>query len=90
MSQSPSSPGKTGYKWLILAVSFTGSINITLAIINLLPIPALDGGKLLMYLGEKVHYRFVKLHIPFSVAGWVVIVGITIYTVIIDVVKLTV
>lgn len=75
---------------LLKSLQFLAMMSMNLCIINLLPIPALDGGKLLMYLGEKVHYRFVKLHIPFSVAGWVVIVGITIYTVIIDVVKLTV
>jgi regulator of sigma E protease len=72
------------------SLQFLAMISMNLCIINLLPIPALDGGKLLMYLGEKVHPRFVKLHIPFSIAGWVFIIGITVYTVIIDVVTLTV
>ncbi len=75
---------------ILKSLQFLAMMSMNLCIINLLPIPALDGGKLLMYLGEKVHPRFVKLHIPFSIAGWIVIIGITIYTVILDVVKLTV
>lgn len=47
----------TVQKSLILAVSFTGSINITLAIINLLPIPVVDGGHVVFCLWEMVTRR---------------------------------
>ena len=73
----------------IKSFQFLAMMSMNLCIINLLPIPALDGGKLLLYLGEKIHPRFAKFHIPFSIAGWVVIIGLTVYTVIIDVMNLT-
>lgn len=47
----------TVQKSLILAVSFTGSINITLAIINLLPIPVVDGGHVVFCLWEMITRR---------------------------------
>ncbi len=70
------------------SLQFLAIMSMNLCIINLLPIPALDGGKLMMYIGEKLHSGFVKLHIPLSIAGWVVIVGLTVYTVVIDTAKL--
>ncbi len=70
------------------SLQFLAMMSMNLCIINLLPIPALDGGKFLLYIGEKIHPRFVKLHIPLSIAGWVFIMGLTAYTVILDVVKL--
>jgi regulator of sigma E protease len=69
------------------ALQFLAMMSMNLCIINLLPIPALDGGKLLLYIGEKIHPKFVKLHIPLSIAGWVLIMGLTVYTVILDVMK---
>lgn len=41
----------------ILAVWFTGFLNVNLAIINLLPLPVLDGGHVLMNLWELVFRR---------------------------------
>ena len=41
----------------ILAVWFTGLINVNLAIINLLPLPILDGGHVAMNLWEMVARR---------------------------------
>jgi regulator of sigma E protease len=60
---------------------------LNLFIMNLLPIPALDGGKILLFLTEKIHPCFLRLHIPLSIAGWVLIMGLTLYTVVIDVLK---
>ena len=34
--------------WLCYLISFTALISINLAIINLIPFPALDGGRLLL------------------------------------------
>lgn len=41
----------------VLAVWFTGFLNVNLAIINLLPLPVLDGGHVLMNLWEMVFRR---------------------------------
>lgn len=70
------------------SLQFLAMMSMNLCIINLLPIPALDGGKILLYIGEKIHPRFVKIHIPLAIAGWLLIAGLTVYTVIIDTVKL--
>jgi regulator of sigma E protease len=45
---------------LMLAVWFTGFLNINLAILNLLPIPVLDGGHVLFSLWELVARRPLK------------------------------
>ena len=41
----------------ILAVWFTGFLNVNLAIINLLPLPILDGGHVVMNLWEGITRR---------------------------------
>ncbi|HDP79787.1 MAG TPA: membrane-associated Zn-dependent protease, partial [Spirochaetes bacterium] len=69
-------------------VKFTGLMSLNLAVINLLPIPSLDGGKVILCLLEKIHPRLRKLHVPMAVAGWVMILGILAYTTIIDIGRL--
>jgi regulator of sigma E protease len=64
---------------------FLAIMSINLLIINLLPLPALDGGKLLLFLLETVHPAFLRLHLPLAVAGWVLIAVLTGYTLYIDV-----
>jgi regulator of sigma E protease len=49
---------KTDYR---LALSFLVLLNINLAIINLLPIPVLDGGHILMAIIEKIWRRPLSL-----------------------------
>jgi regulator of sigma E protease len=53
---------------------FTIIIHANLAFFNLLPIPALDGGKILISLLEKINSRFARLHIPLVMAGWIFII----------------
>ncbi len=48
---------------LMLAVWFTGFLNVNLAIINLLPIPVLDGGHIMFSLWELIVRRPVKVWI---------------------------
>ncbi len=48
---------------LMLAVWFTGFLNINLAIINLLPIPILDGGHIVFSLWEMIFKRPIKAKI---------------------------
>jgi regulator of sigma E protease len=63
-------------------------LSLNLAIFNMLPIPALDGGKILLYLLEKIHPKLVKAQFPVTIAGWVMIIGLMIYVTINDVIKL--
>jgi regulator of sigma E protease len=59
---------KFGFVYLL---SFTALISINLAVINLIPFPALDGGRLLFLLIEKIKGSRIKPQI----ANWVNMVG---------------
>ena len=67
------------------ALGFVALLSLNLAVLNLLPIPALDGGKMVLYALERLHPKFLKLHIPMAIAGWILILGLTFYTTIIDI-----
>jgi regulator of sigma E protease len=72
----------------LILLRFGAFLSLNLAIFNLLPIPALDGGKILLFLLEKIHPKLVKLHMPLALAGWGFIVLLMIYVTILDVQKL--
>jgi len=55
----------------VYLLSFTALISINLAVINLVPFPALDGGRLLFLLIEKIKGSRIK---P-SIANWVNTIG---------------
>ncbi len=66
------------------AAYFAAVLSVNLAILNLLPIPALDGGKIALFSLEKLSPRFTRLHYPLAIAGWVFILGVCVYTIILD------
>ena len=55
----------------VYLLSFTALISINLAVINLIPFPALDGGRLLFLLIEKIKGSRIK---P-VIANWVNTIG---------------
>jgi len=63
-------------------------LNINLALLNLLPVLPLDGGKILFCLLEKVHRSLARLRIPLTVTGWVLLLGLILSITVIDVYKL--
>jgi regulator of sigma E protease len=69
------------------ALRFAVILSMNLAVFNLLPVPALDGGKILLYLLEKVHPRFAKIHLPLALAGWAVLLVLMLYSTWLDVLK---
>ncbi|HRZ27357.1 MAG TPA: site-2 protease family protein [Spirochaetota bacterium] len=69
-------------------LAFAAMMNMNLALFNLLPFPVLDGGKILLYLLEKASPRTVKLHLPISLASWGIIVLLTVYVTVMDIVRL--
>ena len=79
------SPGN--YKQLLLMVAF---ITINLGVFNLLPIPALDGGKLLFLLLELIRRRPVEARYEGFVhaAGFVMLIGLMIAVTFNDIMKL--
>ncbi len=70
--------------WLL----YTASISLNLGMINLVPLPVLDGGKIILYSIEKLHPKMVRLHYPLALAGWIFIIGLTIYVTVIDIGRL--
>ena len=62
-------------------------LNINLAILNLLPILPLDGGKIVFCLLERIHRSLLKLRIPLTVTGWVLLLGLISYVTVLDVCK---
>ncbi|MFT7860165.1 MAG: RIP metalloprotease RseP [Sulfurimonas sp.] len=57
---------------------FTALISVNLGILNLLPIPALDGGHIMFNLYEMIFRREVseRVMINLTIAGWVVLFGL--------------
>ncbi|MHC4656886.1 MAG: site-2 protease family protein [Planctomycetota bacterium] len=66
-------------------LQFAVILNINLALLNLLPLPPLDGGKILFCLLEKIHRSLARLRLPVMVAGWVLILSLICYVTVIDV-----
>jgi regulator of sigma E protease len=68
----------------INAVKLTLILSANLAVFNMLPLPALDGGKIILSLLEKVSTRLRKIYVPVMVIGWLLIIGLMIYATILD------
>ena len=66
-------------------LQFAIILSINLALLNLLPIPPLDGGKILFCLLERTHPSLVKLRIPLAITGGLLLLGLICYITIIDV-----
>jgi membrane-associated protease RseP (regulator of RpoE activity) len=62
-------------------------LNINLAVLNLLPILPFDGGKILFCLLEKIHRFFLRLQMPLTVTGWVLLLGLLSYVTVLDMCK---
>ncbi len=62
-------------------------LNINLAVLNLLPILPLDGGKIVFCLLEKIHRSLLRLQIPLTVTGWVLLLGLLSYVTVLDMYK---
>jgi len=73
---------------IIKTLMFSIMISLNLMVFNLLPIPGLDGGKIMMTGLEKIHPKLLKLQIPLTIAGLVFILGLMIYATILDVGRL--
>jgi regulator of sigma E protease len=61
------------------SVELALSLTVSLAVLNLLPIPVLDGGQILMGSLEELFPRLVRLRIPLTMAGLLLLAGVMIY-----------
>lgn len=75
---------------LIYLLSFTALISINLAVINLVPFPALDGGRLLFILIEKIKGSRIKPQVAniMNFAGFAILMILMIFVTYHDIVKL--
>lgn len=80
-------PGE--WNWFVFW-SMTAMLSIILAIMNLLPIPALDGGHALIAIVEMVSGKKIpiKILMPLQVAGMVILFALLIYANGMDVIRL--
>jgi regulator of sigma E protease len=75
---------------VIYVLSFTAFISINLAVINLIPFPALDGGRLLFVAIEAVKRSPIspKVSNMLNTVGFLLLIGLMILVTIHDVIKL--
>lgn len=81
----------SAYKFgLIYLISFTAVISINLAVINLFPFPALDGGRLLFVLIEKIKGSPIKPVVAnvLNAAGFILLIALMIFVTYHDILKL--
>jgi regulator of sigma E protease len=54
-------------------LTFSVLINISLAVMNLLPLPPLDGGRILFCILEKIYRPIAKVEAHVTLAGWALV-----------------
>jgi regulator of sigma E protease len=71
-------------------LSFSGMLSVNLAIMNILPIPALDGGRAIFILIEKItgRKRIEKIEQYANYAGYILLLGLIISVTIKDVIRI--
>jgi len=70
---------------IIGLLSFSAMLSLNLAVLNFLPIPVLDGGKIFLYLLEKISPKTIKAQIPATICGWVVMLIFMICITVLDI-----
>jgi regulator of sigma E protease len=66
-------------------LTFSVLINLSLAVMNLLPLPPLDGGRILFCVLEKIYRPVVRAEAPLTLAGWTVVLALMVYLTVQDV-----
>jgi len=69
--------GRAAQSGMILELSL--SLTLSLSLLNLLPIPALDGGQIVMGCLEEMFPRLVRLRVPLTLVGMVLLAALMIY-----------
>ena len=70
---------------LATLLTFSVLINISLAVLNLLPLPPLDGGRILFCVLEKIYRPTARLEAPVTLVGWALVMVLMICLTIQDV-----
>jgi regulator of sigma E protease len=70
-----------------MIVPFAIYLSVSLAVLNLLPIPVLDGGQIVMSCLEEMFPRLIPLRTPLTLLGFLVLGGVMIYATGLDVTR---
>ena len=70
-------------------LAFSIAINLNLAMINLLPFPPLDGGRIALAVLEKIYRPLFRFRAPVTLAGWAFMLALMVYATIQDVVRIS-
>jgi regulator of sigma E protease len=73
---------------VILALRFTVVMSLNLAILNMLPIPPLDGGKCVLYVLEWLYHGANRLQVPLNAVGLLLLLGFIGYTTVADLLRI--
>ena len=65
-------------------LAFSVAINLNLAAINLLPLPPLDGGRIVFAILEKIYRPLFRIQAPLTLAGWAFMLALMVYATIHD------
>ena len=63
------------------------SLSLSLAVLNLLPVPILDGGQIVLSCLEEAFPRFTRLRVPLTLAGLIFLAAVMVYANARDVVR---
>jgi regulator of sigma E protease len=63
------------------------SLTISLAVLNLLPVPVLDGGQVVLGCLEQAFPRLVRLRVPLTILGMLALAFLMIYSNVRDVIR---
>lgn len=66
-------------KGVLSMIMFLNLLSLNLAVLNMLPMPPLDGGKIMMFLLEKIDRRLLKVHEALATIGVVLLLGLMVY-----------
>ena len=66
-------------------LTFSVLINISLAVVNLLPLPPLDGGRILFCVLEKIYRPIAKVEAPVTLVGWALVMVLMVWATVQDV-----
>lgn len=70
-------------------INFATLLSANLAVFNLLPLPPLDGGSIMIYLFGRINPKLLKLHLPLAVTGWALLLGLMLYATVLDIGRLS-
>jgi regulator of sigma E protease len=73
---------------VLLALQFAAVMSVNLAVINLVPIPPLDGGRIVLALLEMMSARVARLQVPLNVAGFLALLAFLSWVTVLDVRRL--